>query len=105
MASLQCGLTHGREDGPPGGEGHRGFETVKPARTREASSYLDESGAARLALVRLFSRMDAGVRLEIGRPVKLGAADVAVVRLRTWSLRSGSSVFRIQIHEVHVGVL
>lgn len=73
--------------------------------TRQASSYLDESGAARLALVRLFSRMDAGVSLEIGRPVKLGAADVAVVRLRTWRLTSGGSAFRIQTHEVHVGLL
>lgn len=55
-----------------------------PPEPPEASSYLDESGAARLALVRLFSRMDAGVSLEIGRAVKLGAADVAVVRLRTF---------------------
>lgn len=75
-----------------------------PAKTREASSYLDESGAARLALVRLFSRVDAGVSLEIGRSVKLGAADVAAVRLRTWRLTSGGSAFRIQIHKVHVGL-
>lgn len=75
------------------------------ARTREAASHLDESGAARLALVRLFSRMDAGVSLEIGRAVKLGAADVAVVRLRTWSLTSGGSAFRIQTHKAQVGLL
>lgn len=30
MASLPCGLTHGREDGPPGGKGQRGFETGRP---------------------------------------------------------------------------
>lgn len=47
-------------------------------------SNLDKSGAARLALVRLLPRMDAGVRLEVGRSVELGAADVAVVGLRTW---------------------
>lgn len=88
MASLQCGLTHGREGGPPGAEVHRRFETVHRGATRhletcKASSYLDESGAARLALVGLFSRVDAGVSLEVGWSVKLGAADVAVVRLRT----------------------
>lgn len=52
-------------------------------KTCRASSYLDESGAARLTLVWLFSRVDAGVSLEIGRSVKLGATDVAVVRLCT----------------------
>lgn len=85
-ASLRCGLTHEHEDGPPGVRGHRRFENVHRqagVKSRDASSYLDKSGAARLALVRLFSRVDAGVGLEIGRSVKLGAADVAVVRLRT----------------------
>lgn len=51
------------------------------------SSNLHKSGAARLTLVRLFSRVDAGVRLEVGRSVELGATDVAVVRFRTWSRR------------------
>lgn len=89
-ASLRCGLTHVHEDGPPGGKKeHRRFENVRPARrkvlkTAAASPHLDESGAARLTLVWLLSRVDAGVSLEIGWSVKLGAADVAVVRFRTW---------------------
>lgn len=49
------------------------------------SSNLDKSGAARLTLVRLLPRVDAGVCLEVGRSVELGAADVAMVGLRTWS--------------------
>lgn len=88
MASLQCGLTRVHEDGPPGVEGHGRFENLHRTRRRVlktagASSHLDESGAARLTLVWLFSRVDAGVSLEIGRSVKLRAADVAVVWLCT----------------------
>lgn len=47
-------------------------------------SYLDEAGAAGLTLVGLFSGVDPGVGLQVGRPVELSAADVAVVRLGTW---------------------
>lgn len=46
-------------------------------------SHLDKSGATSLTLVWLFSRMDAGVGLEVGWSVKLGTTDVAVVGLRT----------------------
>lgn len=44
-------------------------------------SHLNKSGAACLTLVWLLSRVDAGVGLEVGWPVELGAADVAVVGL------------------------
>lgn len=44
-------------------------------------SHLDESGAARVALVWLLPGMDAGVGLQISRPVELSPADVAAVRL------------------------
>lgn len=59
------------------------MQRARRLKTCKASSHLDESGAARLTLVWLFSRVNAGVSLEIGWSVKLGAADVAVVRLRT----------------------
>lgn len=55
-------------------------------------SHLNESGAARLTLVGLFPRVDAGVRLEVGRSVELGAADVAVVGFRTWSRKATVSI-------------
>lgn len=45
--------------------------------------HLDKSGAACLTFVWLLSRVDAGVRLEVGWSVELGTTDVAVVRLRT----------------------
>lgn len=45
--------------------------------------HLDKSGTTRLTLVWLFSRVDAGMGLEVGWPVELSAADVAVVRLCT----------------------
>lgn len=47
-------------------------------------SHLDKSGTTRLTFVWLFSRVNAGMGLEVGWPVELSAADVAVVRLRTW---------------------
>lgn len=50
-------------------------------------SHLNKSGAACLTLVWLLSRVDAGVGFEVGRPVELSPADVAVVGLRTWKLR------------------
>lgn len=52
-----------------------------------SSPHLDESGPTRFALVWLFSRVDTSMCLEIGWPVKLSSADVAVVRLCTWRLR------------------
>lgn len=51
---------------------------------RFSFSHLDKSGAARLTLVWLFSRVDAGVSLEVGWSVELSTTDVAVVGLRTW---------------------
>lgn len=52
-----------------------------------SSPHLDESGPTRFALVWLFSRVDTSMSLEIGWPVKLSSADVAVVWLCTWRLR------------------
>ena len=46
-------------------------------------SYLDESGTAGVAVVGLFSRVDAGVGLQVGGPVELGPAYVAAIRLVT----------------------
>lgn len=46
-----------------------------------AKAHLNEPGAAGVTAVRLLARVDAGVRLEVGRPVELGAAHVAAVRL------------------------
>lgn len=86
MASLLCESTRGREDVPPGG-GRQSQSKYVRSRAEPvpppppALSYLDKSGATRLTLVWLFSGVDAGVGLEVGRSVELGAADVAVVRL------------------------
>lgn len=55
---------------------------LKAAASR--SSHLHKPGTARLALVWLLSRVDAGVGLEVSWTVELSSADVAVVRLCTW---------------------
>lgn len=65
-------------------------------------SHLDKSGAACLALVWLFSRVDAGVGLEVGWSVELSTADVAVVGLRTWTLRSAGFAMTKTVHDVNL---
>lgn len=68
------------------------------------SSNLHKSGAARLTLVRLLPRVDACVRLEVGRPVKLGAADVAVVGFRTWSRRQQLAYAHAKVRILSVNI-
>lgn len=49
----------------------------------EGCPHLDKSCAAGVTAVRFLPRVDAGVSLQVGRAVELGAAHVAAVRFVT----------------------
>lgn len=48
---------------------------------RSKKSHLNKSSATGVAAVRLLPRVNAGVSLQVGRPVELSTAHVAAVRL------------------------